>query len=245
MNMKKITAVMIAVSLMMILGTSLASASSVRGYMDGGSGNYVYGWAWDSSNPDSSVSVQIIVKKASDNSVVLEKTVMADQYREDLQNNAIGNGFHGFHVFIDWSSFEQTDYVIEAFGEGTPLHGFVYYKEGTYRLASDHEVAVSGLSNNRITSLGTYKTTAYCPCRICCSGWGRRTSTGAVPRSGHTIAVDPRVIPYGSKVLINGVVYTAEDCGSGVKGKHIDIFFDSHKEAKHYGVRNVEAYLVE
>ena len=92
MNMKKITAVMIAVSLMMILGTSLASASSVRGYMDGGSGNYVYGWAWDSSNPDSSVSVQIIVKKASDNSVVLEKTVMADQYREDLQNNAIGNG---------------------------------------------------------------------------------------------------------------------------------------------------------
>ena len=59
---------MIAVSLMMILGTSLASASSVRGYMDGGSGNYVYGWAWDSSNPDSSVSVQIIVKKASDNS---------------------------------------------------------------------------------------------------------------------------------------------------------------------------------
>ena len=56
---------------------------------------------------------------------------------------------------------------------------------------------------------------------------------------------DPRVIPYGSKVLINGIVYTAEDCGSGVKGKHIDIFFDSHKAAKNYGVRNAEAYLVE
>lgn len=247
MNMKKITAVTIAVSLMMLLGTSLAVASSISGYLDGGAQNQIYGWAWDSSSPDAPVEVRILVKKTSDNTVVLEETVMADQYREDLLTNSIGNGFHAFHLSIDWGSLENTDYIIEASSQGTPLHGFIYYnyKEGTYSLASDHNVVASGLTGSRITPLGTYKTTAYCPCRICCSGWGRRTSTGAVPAANHTIAVDPRVIPYGSKVLINGVVYTAEDCGSGVKGKHIDIFFESHKAARQYGVRNAEAYLVE
>lgn len=244
MNMKKITAVTVAVSLMILLGTSMAVASSVSGYLDGGAQDQIYGWAWNSADPDSPVEVQIIIKKASDNSVVLEKTVLANQYREDLLINSIGNGFHAFHLAIDWSSLENADYIIEASSEGTPLHGFIYYKEGTYNLASTHHVA-AGLTGSKITPLGTYKTTAYCPCRICCSGWGRRTSTGAIPTANHTIAVDPRVIPYGSKVLINGIVYTAEDCGSGVRGKHIDIYFDSHKAAKNYGVRNAEAYLVE
>ena len=245
MNMKKLTAILLAVSLMMLLGTSLAVASSISGFLDGGAQKQIYGWAWDSSSPDTPVEVRVVVKKASDNSVVLEETVMADQYREDLFANSIGNGFHAFHLSIDWGSLENTDYIIEASSQGTPLHGFIYYKEGTYSLASDHEVVAFGLAGNKVTSLGTYKTTAYCPSRICCSGWGRRTSTGTVPTANHTIAVDPRVIPYGSQVLINGVVYTAEDCGSGVKGKHIDIFFDSHKAAKRYGVRNAEAYLVQ
>ena len=245
MNMKKISAVLIAVSLMILLGTSLAVASSTSGFLDGGIQNQIFGWAWDSSNPDAAVEVQIVIKKASDNSVVLEQTVVADRYREDLLTNSIGNGYHAFHLSVDWNSLENTDYIIEASSQGTPLHGYIYYKEGTYSLASDHEVVTSGLMGSKITPLGTYKTTAYCPCRICCSGWGKRTSTGAIPTSNHTIAVDPRVIPYGSKVLINGVVYTAEDCGSGVKGKHIDIYFDSHKAARNYGIRNAEAYLVE
>ena len=68
------------------------------------------------------------------------------------------------------------------------------------------------------------KTTGYCPCRSCSAGWGRNTCTGAVASSQHTIAVDPRVIPYGTRVMINGVVYIAEDKGGGVKGHHIDIF---------------------
>ena len=99
-------------------------------------------------------------------------------------------------------------------------------------------------SGHALQSLGTFKTTAYCPCRSCSEGWGRRTSTGAVAQSGHTIAVDPRVIPYGSKVMINGVIYTAEDKGGGVKGNHIDIFFDSHSQSRQYGVRKVEVFLI-
>lgn len=52
------------------------------------------------------------------------------------------------------------------------------------------------------------------------------TATGIKARLNHTIAVDPKVIPYGSVVRINGVEYVAEDCGGLVKGNIIDIFID-------------------
>lgn len=95
-----------------------------------------------------------------------------------------------------------------------------------------------------MVSLGVFKTTGYCPCRSCSAGWGRNTCTGAVASSQHTIAVDPRVIPYGTRVMINGVVYIAEDKGGGVKGHHIDIFYDTHAESKNHGIQNVEVFLL-
>lgn len=99
-------------------------------------------------------------------------------------------------------------------------------------------------ADNGLTSLGIFRTTGYCPCYQCSEGWGRHTSTGAIAKSSHTIAVDPRVIPYGSKIMINGVVYTAEDRGGGVKGNHIDIFFDTHSQTRQHGSRHQEVFLV-
>ena len=52
------------------------------------------------------------------------------------------------------------------------------------------------------------------------------TSTGVIAKEGRTIAVDPTVIPYGTKVIVNNHEYIAEDCGSAVKGKVIDIFVE-------------------
>jgi 3D (Asp-Asp-Asp) domain-containing protein len=95
-----------------------------------------------------------------------------------------------------------------------------------------------------LISLGAFRTTAYCPCYACSEGYGRHTSTGTIAKSNHTIAVDPRVIPYGSKVMINGTVYTAEDRGGAVKGHHIDIFYDTHAQTRQYGSRNVEVFLL-
>lgn len=64
------------------------------------------------------------------------------------------------------------------------------------------------------------------------------TATGNVPKQGRTIAVDPNVIPYGSKVKIKGLgTFIAEDCGGLVKGKHIDIYFESHEDTDRFGVQ--------
>ncbi len=97
---------------------------------------------------------------------------------------------------------------------------------------------------SHLVSLGVFKTTGYCPCKSCSEGWGRTTSTGAIASAHHTIAVDPRVIPYGTQVMINGVVYTAEDKGGGVRGHHIDIFFDTHAETRQHGTQNAEVFLL-
>ena len=82
-----------------------------------------------------------------------------------------------------------------------------------------------------------FKTTAYCPCKECSGGYGNHTATGKIARSNHTIAVDPDVINYGTKVTIDGTTYPAEDCGAAVRGKHIDIYFNNHADVERYGVR--------
>lgn len=70
------------------------------------------------------------------------------------------------------------------------------------------------------------------------------TSTRTVATANRTIAVDPRVIPYGSKVKIDGKEYIAEDCGGAIKGNRIDIFVDNHDNTLEQGVRylNVKVY---
>lgn len=96
-------------------------------------------------------------------------------------------------------------------------------------------------------SLGTFGITAYCTCRICCGVYsgGNRTASGTVPTANRTIAVDTNVIPFGTKVVINGQVYVAEDRGGAIKGNRIDMFFMTHQEALNWGRRTMEVYLAE
>ena len=94
------------------------------------------------------------------------------------------------------------------------------------------------------TYLGNFKLTAYCACARCCGKSDGITATGTVATQGRTIAVDPRVIPYGTAVSINGNTYIAEDCGGAIGGNRIDVFFDSHTDALNFGVQYADVYLV-
>ena len=85
--------------------------------------------------------------------------------------------------------------------------------------------------------------TAYCACEKCCGTSDGITATGTKATAGRTIAVDPSVIPYGTRVIINGHTYIAEDCGGAVNGNEIDIFFDNHEEALNFGRQQLTAYI--
>jgi len=86
--------------------------------------------------------------------------------------------------------------------------------------------------------LGMVRVTAYCPCSKCCGEWADgNTYTGTKATANRTIAVDPDVIPLGTKVEIDGREYIAEDIGGAVDGERVDIFFNSHEEALEWGVQ--------
>ena len=108
------------------------------------------------------------------------------------------------------------------------------------------DLDIESVKESELVSLGIYKFTAYCPCKKCSDNWGHKTSTGATATEGRTIAVDPKVIPYGTVIIVNidGVEheYVSEDCGSEIKNKRIDVFFESHQSALEFGVKYLEVF---
>lgn len=85
--------------------------------------------------------------------------------------------------------------------------------------------------------------TAYSP--FCCRGVDDVTATGM--RAGYgVVAVDPRLIPLGSRLYIDGYGYAvAGDTGGRIKGLRIDLGFDTRREAIRFGRRPVRVYIIE
>lgn len=172
-------------------------------------------------------------------------------------------------LFEDETGKMQTGYIptsyLEGYGENSGTEesaeaGVIHKSsgkgifadavEGVTQTGGDEGVmegeAVMASADSSLRSLGNFIITHYCPCSICCGPWRDGiTSTGATAVTNRTIAVDPTVIPYGSKVVINGQVYVAEDCGGAIKNNHIDIYVGSHAEAEIKGVYETEVYLLE
>lgn len=103
-------------------------------------------------------------------------------------------------------------------------------------------------------SLGEFKLTSYCACEKCCGYWATirpldmngdpivYTASGAVARQGVTVAADTDLLPFGTVLLIGGDEFIVQDVGGGVKGKHIDIYFEDHQMALAFGVRYETIY---
>ena len=104
-------------------------------------------------------------------------------------------------------------------------------------------------------SLGEFRLTAYCSCEFCCGKWannrpidegGNEIVYGAIGerlKEGYSIAVDPKVIPYRTEVIINGHTYKAQDCGGAIKGNRIDVYFEDHQAALNFGLQYAEVFI--
>lgn len=74
---------------------------------------------------------------------------------------------------------------------------------------------------------------------------GSRTAVGARTRRG-IVAVDPKVIPLGTHMFIKGYGYAvAADTGGAIKGRRVDLFFESNRDALKWGRRPVDIYFLE
>lgn len=114
----------------------------------------------------------------------------------------------------------------------------------------EHALTVFGHSYNLEqykTKSSTFTLTAYNLDRVSTGknpgdpGFGV-TATGTHAETGRTVAVDPRVIPYGSLLYIKGVGWRiAEDTGGAIRGHHIDVLMTNRSVAMSFGVkRNCE-----
>lgn len=97
------------------------------------------------------------------------------------------------------------------------------------------------------THVDTFKATAYNNLDPGCTEYNY---IGTLCRVG-AIAVDPTIIPYGTRMFIvtkdGKYVYgiaTAEDCGSAIKGKRLDLYFETQDECFRFGIRDCKVYFL-
>lgn len=91
--------------------------------------------------------------------------------------------------------------------------------------------------------IGEYKLTYYTDSVRCCGIAGQKTASGHVPIEGVTVAADPN-IPFGTKLYIDGTIYTVQDRGGAIKGKVLDVYKDLPDEALlELGVDYADVYI--
>ena len=81
-----------------------------------------------------------------------------------------------------------------------------------------------------------------------CNGCSGNTATGINLKSNpnvKVIAVDPSVIPLGTKVYVEGYGYAvAADTGGAIKGNKIDVFFSSKSDAYRWGRKTIKVKIL-
>ena len=153
---------------------------------------------------------------------------------------------------IDFSQFDTSDdlYYYEQYLPKFEEEG---YEPGEETEDIDYPLIGGGTITTASGEVLTYshtmmvEATAYTKTDAGCDDY---TSTGTLARYG-AIAVDPSVIPYGTRMYIvsNDGVYVygiavAEDCGGAINGTRVDLYFDTTDECFQFGRRDCTIYFL-
>ncbi|MGR3764383.1 3D domain-containing protein [Rossellomorea sp. NS-SX7] len=144
-----------------------------------------------------------------------------------------------YHISIEEAVTRQ-----ELLEKGITVNGEEPQDEAV-KTASTEKDDAKGNNDHVVKEIDVTATayTAYC------EGCIGITKTGVdliANPDARVIAVDPDVIPLGSKVYIEGYGYArAEDTGGAIKGNRIDIYMEHEKDALQYGVRDVKVKIIE
>ena len=110
-------------------------------------------------------------------------------------------------------------------------------------------------------SLGTYSIYAYCNCVRCCGRWSpyhssrigtnytHKTASGTIPTINRTVAADWSVLKPGTQIIVDGILYTVEDRGTGIHGRKLDVYFGdwhdgAHENALQHGIQRKEVFML-
>lgn len=102
----------------------------------------------------------------------------------------------------------------------------------------------AGLNYSKVLTIDA---TAYCPCSRCCGKWANGVTASGLKAGYGVAAVDPRVIPLGTKLYVEGYGYCiAADTGGAIKSGRIDLCYNSHSAAlaSGFGHKQVKVYIL-
>lgn len=170
------------------------------------------------------------IKKIEDKNMYKGETQVVEKGEKGLKLSTIQNTFvNDEHVSVDVLKSEIKQ---EA-------------KTEVQKVGTKETQAQAALGERKVKRVITMQATAYDPTA------GSRTAMGTRARVG-AVAVDPRVIPLGSKLYIESAdgfpsygYATAEDTGGAIKGNRIDLFYSTNSQALRFGRRNVKVYVLE
>ena len=171
-----------------------------------------------------------------------DEKVVTEGVNGQVQHTATVTYFNGEEVSREILASEQIAAPVnEVIAQGT-----LEAEEGKLTIGDGYIVTADG-EVYTYTKTMKAKATAYTHTD---SGCDMTTATGTTVHWG-TVAVDPRVIPYGTKMFIvsndGKYVYglsAAEDCGGSIKGNRIDLYMPTTSECYAFGVRNCTIYIL-
>ena len=171
-----------------------------------------------------------------------DEKVATEGVNGELKHTATVTYFNGQEVSREIVATEQT---IE------PVNQVI--KQGTFEAEKGKLTIKDGVIVTADGEVYTYKKTMQVKATAYThtdKGCDMITATGTTVHWG-TVAVDPRQIPYGTKMFIvsndGKYVYgvsTAEDCGGSIKGNRIDLYMPTTSECYTFGVRNCTVYFI-
>ena len=159
--------------------------------------------------------------------------------------NEDGAGWNHVLLFAGYGSEGQRMWVHCTSGKGVVLNTPSYEAGLSLRRPKyvDYDAPISGLEQPLYSI--EVDVTHYCACSLCCgsnadgfTASGKRAVSGMVAMSSY--------YPFGTQIMINGVMYTVEDRGgSGIENdiSRVDIFVPDHNEALRRGRYQTTAYI--
>lgn len=226
----------------------------------------VYGWAWHKGHFGDILNVKILLYYDDMSSPKKALSLTADKYNKNVEDT-IGDGWHYFETAVDWDALGGKPKKIKVYavyneqwiGIGATATGGSLSSSSMVASSQPAEksssgstsagksssgnVSPAGTSGKKGKSLGEFSISGYCTCPDCIIGQGL-TCSGKKPTGNHTIAADLNLFPLGTKLWIDGVIYTVEDTGSGIVGNKLDIYFDTHQTAASFGRKTKEVFEV-
>ena len=174
--------------------------------------------------------------------LVGDEKVATEGVNGELKHTATVTYFNGQEVSREIVATEQT---IE------PVNQVI--KQGTFEAEKGKLTIKDGVIVTADGEVYTYKKTMQVKATAYThtdKGCDMITATGTTVHWG-TVAVDPKLIPYGTKMFIvsndGKFVYglsAAEDCGGSIKGNRIDLYMPTTSQCFSFGVRNCTVYFI-